>query len=448
MAEHLPRSWTTGFIRGKLSTRRRRTVIFHLLGCDPCRQAIAPVAGVMFRPGRAVEPEDGEGAEYDGPTYRAISFAVKQSHERIRERAEAEAILARMGEDWQSVRGSRELWTWGLCEAFLEKSWSFRHEDSQEMLRFAKLAREAADRLDPKVYGEKRVFDMQARAWGDYASACRHHDELVQAEWAIQRALDLYKQGSGSQVLRARLSEVTAGILSHQRQFQTALRALDKAYILYRRQHLAHDAVRVSISRGIYTGRSGDPEMGLLLLAQALTFARENQIEDPKLSFIALHNILLFRVECGEFAEARRQLFDMRPLYAQHAGAVDSVKLRGIEATIAAGLGENERAEKGFQEVRDEFNRRGQVYHSAIAGLDLAALWLRMGRHSDVKRIVGEILEIFRSRHVAREAIAALLMLRTALEKDRASLALIVGVAALIEQHQGDSLDSAGGVQP
>jgi tetratricopeptide (TPR) repeat protein len=435
------------FIRGKLSTRRRRTVIFHLLGCDPCRQAIAPVADLMFRPGRAVEPEDGGGPEYDGPVYRAISFAVKQSHARIRERAEAEATLARMGEDWQSVRDSRELWTWGLCEALLDKSWSFRHEDSREMLRFAKLAREAADRLDPKVYGEKRVFDMQARAWGEYGNACRVTDDLLLAEWAFQRALELRSLGSGSPILRARLAELTAGLLCHQRQFQAALRALDLAYSLYRRHHHALDALRVQILRGIYTGRSGDPEMGLLLLAQALDSARENQIEDSKLSFIALHNILLFRVECGEFREANIQLFEMRALYARHAGSVDALKLRWIEGRIAAGLGEDERAERVFVQVRDEFNKRGQVYHSAIAGLDLAALWLRKGRHSDVKRVVGEILEVFRTRHVARETIAALLMLRNALEKDRASLALIVGVAALIEQHQGDSLDN-GNAQP
>jgi hypothetical protein len=311
------------------------------------------------------------------------------------------------------------------------------------MLRFASLAREAADRLDPDAYGREETFDMRARAWGEYGNACRVTDDLIQSEWALNRALEFRSQGSGAPILRARLSELTAGLLSHQRQFQPALRALDLAYTLYVRQDHMHEAARVLISRGIYTGRSGDPELALLILARALTFAAEQKVRDPKLSFIALHNILLFRVEHGEFAEARRQLFEMRPLYARYAGAVDALKLRGIEARIAAGLGDDERAEKGFIEVRDEFNKRGQVYHAAIMGLELSALWLRNGRLSEVKRMVGEILDVFRSRHVARESIAAMLMLREALERDRATRDLILGVASLIELHQDDEAGHA-----
>lgn len=318
-----------------------------------------------------------------------------------------------------------------------------RYEDAREMLRFASLAREVADRLDPKAHGQQEVFDLRAGAWGEYANACRVTDDLVQSEWAFNKALELRNQGSGSPLLRARLAELTAGLLSHQRQFQPALRALDLAYTLYVRQDYMQEAARVLISRGIYTGRGGDPESALLLLARALLFAAEHKIDEPKSSFIVLHNILLFRVEHGEFAEARRQLFEMRPLYAKYAGAIDTLKLRGIEAQISAGLGDDQRAEKGFLEVREEFNKRGQVYHAAIAGLELAAVWLRMGRLSEVEELVDEILGVLRTCHVARESIAALLVLRRALERNLASHDLIQGVVALIKLHQGDDVAQA-----
>lgn len=434
MTEHPPFTWMTGFIRGKLTPRRRRAYVAHLLsGCEPCREEVGPIARVMFRPGCAVEPTRG-GAEYDGPIDRAVRFAIERRQARMREREEAELNLSRL-----QSRANMNSWTWGFCEVLLERSWSFRHEDSREMLRLAKLSCEVADRLDPKVYGEKHVFDMRARCWGEYASACRHHDDLVQADWCIQRALDYYKQGSGSPSLRARLSEVTAGILTHQRHFHPALRALDLSYTLYVRQSQMQDALRVLIGRGVCTGRSGDPEMALLILARALLFAAEYKINEPKLSFFALHNILLFRVELGEFSEARRQLFEMRPLYARYAGAVDALKLRGIEARIAAGLGDDERAEKSFLEIREEFNRRGQLYLAAVTGLELAAVWLRMGRLPEVKQLVAELLDVFRSRHVARESIAALLMLREALERDRVTRDLILSVASLLELHQDDA---------
>jgi hypothetical protein len=72
-------------------------------------------------------------------------------------------------------------------------------------------------------------------------------------------------------------------------------------------------------------------------------------------------------------------------------------------------------------------------------GLDVAAIWMRQGRIDKVKRLVLELLEVFRARYVARESIAALLMLRDALDRDRASLELLAMVASVLEQHSPEA---------
>jgi tetratricopeptide (TPR) repeat protein len=305
------------------------------------------------------------------------------------------------------------------------------------MLQLAGLAVEAADRLDPERYGMRETFDLRARAWGEYANACRISDDLVQAEQAIGRAVELRKQGSGSETLQARLAELTAGILSHQRSFTGAFQALDLAYAIHKKQGDTQSARRVLVQRGIYPGRSGDPEQGIQLLAQALSQTTEKG--DSRLRFLILHNILLFRVERGEFRAANLQLFEMRPLYLRHAGTVDLMKLKGIEGKIAMGLGELERAERILLQAKASFEARGQFYHAATLGLDLASVWLRQGRVEEVKRLVLETLEVFRSRYVARESIAALLMLRDALDRDRASLELLAMVASVLEQHSPEA---------
>ena len=46
------------------------------------------------------------------------------------------------------------------------------------------------------------------------------------------------------------------------------------------------------------------------------------------LAFRTLHNILLFRVELGEFETAQRQLQRMRPIHAAHSGWLDLVMLK------------------------------------------------------------------------------------------------------------------------
>lgn len=435
MTEHPSSELLTGFLLGRLAAPEHRLVFFHLLhGCARCREEMAPLVEAMFRPGRGEVPPEPD-PDYDGPIGRAFARVLDLQKEREREREESDRKVADLLDGVRTgvLPEAEGFWTSGLCELLLERSWSLRHDDPKQMLRLAGLATEAADRLEPERYGMQATVDLRARAWGEYANACRISDDLVQAERAIGRALELRKQGSGSELLRARLAELTAGILSHQRQFPGAFQALDLAYSIHKKHGDPQSAARVLVKRGIYTGRSGDPEQGIQILARTLRDLGDDG--DSKLRFLVLHNILLFRVEQGEFRTASVQLFEMRPLYARHAGAVDLVKLRWIEGKIAAGLDEWERAERAFRQVREEFEARGQIYHSAVMGLELVVVWLRQGRNDEVKRLVLETLEVFRSRYVARESIAALLLLRDALDRDRATLELVAMVASVLEQH-------------
>lgn len=417
------------------SGERLKNFLLHRLG------AIKPVFLHLGQP-----QATGDEPDYDTPIGRACARALDWQRQRERERNEAEAKVIEL---LCGVRLSSEpklpadpgFWTWGLCEVLLEKSWSLRHDDPQEMLYLAGLAREAADRLDPAVYGVEVTHDLRSRAWGDFANACRVAGDLITGESALDRALELRSQGTGSDLLRARLAEHTARLLCYQRRFPAAFQALDLAYSIYRKSGNLQDAAQVLIQRGIYTGRSGDPEEGVRLLVEALLQLGDQG--DAKLRFLTLHNILLFQVEQGEFRAANLQLFEMRPLYARHAGAVDLVKLRWLEGKIAAGLGELERAERSFLQVREDLDQRGQMYHGAIAGLDLAAVWLQQDRTTEVRQLIRKMIDVFRSRYVAREAIAALLMLREAVDRECATLDLLTLTAEVIERHRSDASEGA-----
>lgn len=429
MSDHPSRELLAGFLLGRLNKPERQHVFFHLLhGCQHCRDEMAPTVRVMFRPGR-VEPPPDEDPDYDGAISRAYSQVLKWKDDRDRERDGSDLKLAQLLLREPPLED--EFWTWGLCERLLAQSWSLRNEDPQGMLRLAGWAVEAADRLHPEQCGARVTLDLRAQAWGEYANACRIADDLVRANQAIGHAAALRKEGSGSPLIRARLAELAAGIFSHQRSFAAALQALDAAFAVYDKHGDRESSLRVLVKRGIYTGRSGDPEQGLEFLTKALRLSEGGST----LRFQILHNILLFRVEMGDFRGANLLLFDLRPLYLHHAGTVDLTKLRGIEGKIAAGLGEWERAERAFRQVREEFETRGQFYHAATLGLDLAEIWLRQGRTREVKDLVLETLAIFRARYVARDSIAALLLLRDALDRDLATLELVALVRAALEQH-------------
>jgi tetratricopeptide (TPR) repeat protein len=430
MCKHPSFETLEDFLLGRLDTRQAKTVVCHLLGnCQRCRDVVAPLAKAMFRPGRYEHA--GDVAEREQGYERAVTAALSntlENHRRmVHERAEAEARVLQLLSG--VVPQGAEFWTMALCEALLEKAFALRHQDPRAMLHLTTLATEAAQRLDPERYGLEPVMDLRARAWAELANAYRVSDQLRHAEAAIQRALELRPEGSGSSLARARIAELAASLFCDRRQFPEAFRLLDLAHDLFRRHGRVHDAGRALIKKGLHTGYTGDPEEAIRLLARGLGLIDRDR--DPKLTFEVLHNLLLFRVELGEYRLARRQLWDMRPLYRHYGDRIALIKLRGVEGRIYVGLGKINYAEMAFRQVRDDFDKEGLFYDAALISFDLAAVWLMQGKKAEMHRLVTSMLETFRSRYIAREAIAALLMLRKAIQRDEATVDLFEFVASL-----------------
>lgn len=433
MRKHPSAESLEDFLLGRLGAQEAKAVVCHLLGgCTRCRNMVAPLAQAMFRPGRA-DPVERE-QEYERVVTTVLSNTLESHRRMAHERAEAEARV------FQLLSGvtpqGTGFWTMALCESLLEKAAAVRHQDPRAMLRLTTLAVEAAQRLDPGRYGLEPVTDLQARAWAELANAYRVSDQLQPAEAAMQRALELRPGGSGSPLVRARIAELTASLCCDRRQFPAAFRLLDLAHDLFRKQGRAHDAGRALIKKGLHTGYTGDPEEAIRLLARGLGLIDRDR--DPKLAFHVLHNLLLFRVELGEYRLARRQLFEMRPLYRNYADRLILIKLRWIEGKIFVGLGKLDHAEWAFGQARDSFEREGLKYDAALVSFDLGGLWLVQGRKVEAHRLVTEMLETFRARYIAREAIAALLMLREAVNRDEATVDLFQFVSTLFKSLRDD----------
>src|SRR6185369_1442058 len=176
--------------------------------------------------------------------------------------------------------------------------------------------------------------------------------------------------------------------------------------------------------KGLHTGYTGDPEEGIRLITRGLR--RVERARDPRLVFQGLHNVLLFRVELGE----------MRPLYSRHADRIAQIKLRWIEGKICVGLGDFDHAERALRQAKEAFEGEGLIYDGAIVSFDLASVWLRQTTTTEVHRLAGEMLDTFRARSIAREALASLLMLRDAAGRNEATLDLIERVASVFERSE------------
>jgi hypothetical protein len=403
--EHLPPEDLARFLAGELSRKKRQHVVRHLLqACPVCSPALALLGGS--------DPVEMRVSAYDLPVSRLIAKASQTVA-----RHEAVAMLTSLlsGERAWTELSACELATLrGLprIRALIEAGRSLRHHDVHATLRFARLARYAADRLNSKELGAGAVADLRALAWAELANAHRICDDLPRASRAMNRAVYWLTRGTHSSLLLARVADLLASLLSAQRRFAEAVDLLGLVYKAHADEGRHHLAGRALISMGQYTASGGDAGKAILLLRHGLDLV--DPTRDPVLVTQTIQSMLWCLVDLARFRTARRLLWLSRLVLEQNRNALFLLRLRWLEGRIYAGLSDFVRAEAALQETRTGFAQREQVYPAALAGLDLAAVWVRQGRFAEVQALAQEMIATFRALRIAREAIVTLLILQRA----------------------------------
>ncbi len=359
-------------------------------------------------------PSEPQGTEAEVP----VAAAVPPDH-RIRESL---SLLENGGVE-ELADAPSDLKGLPAYEAFLERSWSLRNKDPDEMVRLALFATLIAGKLDPATHGKARVHDFQCRAWAALGNAYRVADDLDAAESALGKAAELYLTGTRDELLGARLFDLQASLFAARRAFSAALQTMDVVHEIYVRHGDPHRAGRALIKKGSFKGLANEPEEAIRLLQRGLAMIDAGR--EPRVALTAVHNTAFFLVTCGRFREARSLVWQNLPRYEAHGGQLDRIKLQGLRGLICAGLGEDDRAEEYLVAARKGFEEAGVRYHAAIAGLDLAVVWLRQGRRKEARDLVLECARVFLELRIHREALAAVLVLQRAFEKGLEADALL-----------------------
>jgi hypothetical protein len=308
--------------------------------------------------------------------------------------------------------------------ALLDAGFAQRHRDPQATLRFARLARYAADRLRPSEFGQEAVSDLRALAWAELGNAYRICDDLPHSAQAMDRAVYWSSRGSQSTLLLARVADLLASLLGSQRRCAEACQLLVMVYAVHEQAGRLHLAGRALFSAANMAAWDGEPEQAIRLMHRAMALLDPDR--DPALSAQAVQAIISFLVDLGRFRAARKLLWRSRHRIVESAESLDLVRLRWLEGRIYAGLGDSSRAATAFEETRAGFSEQGQVYGAATAGLDLAALWAKEGRYSEIHALAAEMIATFRAVRVAREAIVTLLILQKACAKGQGQILEII----------------------
>jgi len=380
-------------------------------------------------------------ANYD-PVLDRISRCLRRVQSGYeKERAEAPGLFSELSEHSAEkrpllVRNCPRFHTWGLCELMLRESEEQTFVSAAIGESLALLALEVLDRLDPVRYGAESIEDLRARAWTYVANARRVNADLRGSEEAFALAFAALKRGTLEPMDRAVLLDFKASLLRAQRNIGKALSLLRRAATIFLELGERHQAGRVFISLSTVFLAAGEPERSIPVLYRALELI--DPVREPRLLLSVWHNLAYSLSESGRYLEAQKLLARTRPLYRQVLQPSMQNRLKWVEGIIARGLGQQKDAESLFESAREGFLAEGAAYDIALVSLDLAALYAEQGRLAELKRIAAEMVPIFSSRQIHREALAALAFWKHAVEAERAGVKLVVGVATFLKRAQLD----------
>jgi hypothetical protein len=184
-------------------------------------------------------------------------------------------------------------------------------------------------------------------------------------------------------------------------------------------------------------GEAGEASASIRVLQAGLRI-----LEDYPLSILrvvaAKHNILLALIELGRLHDAIELLSEVKILHAELSEPLPGLRLRWVESQLALARKDFRLAETLLVSVKAGFLDFDMPYDVALASLHLAALYMEEGRWSEIPPLITEMLAVFNALGIDREAIAAVLILKRAMEVERLSLALLREALSYFQQAQGD----------
>jgi tetratricopeptide (TPR) repeat protein len=420
-------------------------------GPDEVDLTILFVAGLTSRTGddclTPIDPPPGEQRRIDRiAAYVGLLEAGRMRAElrRLAGGRRAAAARSAAGGLWEELRRHTPAWqrrlvetrpelhTWALAERLCEESERVAAERPARALDLARLALRVAE-LAP---GDAR-WRSCLHGWvqGFIANALRVADDRQASEVAFATAWRLWQAGGPAAqgpLGEWRLLDLEASLRRDLRQFPAAVERLRRALATAP----AWARGRILLKQGFTFEQAGQVEPALAALEEAAPLL--DAAGNRRLRMGVRFNRLVNLCHLGRFAEAQASLPELRRLIP--ARSADAVRLLWLSGRVVAGLGRRTEALRAFKGAQRKFTLRRHAYDAALVSLELSILHLEDGHSAKVAALAEEMVWIFASQRVHREALAALRLFVEAAQTRTATVALARHVLAFLERSRHDLL--------
>jgi len=330
------------------------------------------------------------------------------------------------------VESAPEFHSWALAERLCHESEDAAADRADRALELASLACRAAELTPGEGAWRSR---LQGYCLAFLANARRVLGDLRGAEDAFGSARRLWAAGAGSDaglLSEWRLLDRDASLRRAQRRFLEALGLLDRARAMAPREAVA----RILVNKAVVLEHMGGSERAIEVLHEATPLIKGRR--ESRLRFGLRFNLTVNLCHLNRYVEAKESLPEVRELAVDLRNELDLLRVVWLEGRVSAGLGCISEARAAFEQVRGELTTREMAYDCALVSLELAILHLEHGGTEEVRALSGEMVWIFRSQGIHREAMAALELFRQAAEKATINTAVVRRLVRYLYRAQYD----------
>lgn len=232
---------------------------------------------------------------------------------------------------------------------------------------------------------------------------------------------ELAQRGEGEKKGACSEGRLEASLRRDEQRFPEALELLDRARAGCGGDPLAIG--RVLLKRVHLFDALGEHEKALAALKEAVPPIEASG--DRRLLFTLRFNLAANLCQLEDFAEAAALLPGIRDTAVQEANDLHLLRVVWLSSRIEAGLGRQEQAILGLEQVSRKFSELGLPYDSALASLDLAMIYLEAGQRAAVKALALTMGRIFRMKGIDREALASLSLFCEAVGQEIVTVELV-----------------------
>jgi tetratricopeptide (TPR) repeat protein len=390
--------------------------------CPRCREAVAEVMG-----GAPTTASLAYEAIFDQALHPADEFLASAQRRRKEAAVDLHELLA-LDSDARRTRIDRAIKRFRnpfLVDLLITESRTHLTLSPSEALELADCAHRVALRLPHTLLGDAWAMTCVARSHAYRGNALRVLGELRTAELPLRTAMELFlERGDGDPLIEAELRSLQASLYKDLLRFDEALAALERALELSRAVGQPAFVGHILIQLAIVLADGDRLPEAIATVQEALSMLDPEA--DLQLYLAAQHNLAYYLEAAGRIEEAERLLAANLDRYRSFPQPGTRLRFAWSLGTIARGLGKLEQARQALEEVRTGFLRQGLAYDAALAGLDLALVYVEQGDSDTLIPLAAEIVPVFEAQERERDTLAALMLFREAARKRQVTAQLLV----------------------